>query len=266
MTYILGLSGKKQSGKTMTANWIIGQQMCAMNMVSWIKINSKGNLVVPAVVNDELIEGVFDPLSQNPDVQNMLSQYVWPVVKLYSFAEILKMSVAAIFGLSYEQVNGSNEDKNRPTKFTWEMFKPFLTANIKRDISQQNAWSEHLSGRNLLQIVGTEIFRRIHGDIWVDACMNEIANDKPGLAIITDCRFPNEVDGVHNAGGKVIRFTRSPFTEQDQHESETALDDYSASQFDFVLDNANMSIEEHNKAINEKLTEWGYNTWKWRIA
>ena len=42
MTKILGLSGRKSSGKNTIANWIIGQQMCAVNMVTWIKINEKG--------------------------------------------------------------------------------------------------------------------------------------------------------------------------------------------------------------------------------
>ena len=59
MTKIIGLSGKKQSGKSTTANWIMGQQMVSVNMVSWAKINQKGQLVVPAVVNDELTEGIW---------------------------------------------------------------------------------------------------------------------------------------------------------------------------------------------------------------
>lgn len=266
MTKILGLSAKKQGGKNTAANWIIGQQMCAVNMVSWVKINSKGQLVVPAVVNDELTEGVFDPLSQNPDVQTMMSQYIWPVVKLYSFADILKMSVAAIFGLPYEYVNGSDDDKNKPTKFTWEMFKQFLTPATKRHITEQRSWSQPMSSRHLLQVVGTDIFRRIHGDIWVDACLNQIACDAPELAVVLDCRFPNEVEGIQKAGGKVIRFLRAPFAGQDQHHSEVALDNYHRDKFDFVLDNTDMSIEEQNQAVTEKLTEWEYNTWEWRTA
>lgn len=272
-TKILGLSGKKSSGKTTAANWIIGQQMCSVDMVSWAKINDKGQLVVPAVVNDELTEGVFDPLSQNPAAQNLLSQYVWPVVKLYSFADILKLSAMAIFGLTHEQVNGTNEEKNAPTKFTWKQFLPFLSeSTIKQlkqdgigvDLISDETWSVPMSGRHILQVVGTDIFRTIHGDVWVDACIKNVLDDGAELAIITDCRFPNEVEGVQAAGGKVLRYARAPFGEADQHTSETALDGYD--NFDHVMDNSNMSIPEQNKATNELLDEWGYTTWEWKEA
>ncbi len=256
MTKILGLSGKKASGKTTASNWIIGQQMCSVNMVSWIKINERGQLVVPAVVDNELTEGIFDPLTNNHEAQTLLSQYVWPVVKLYSFADILKLSCMAIFGLKPEQVNGTNDEKNAPTRFTWKMFKSFLSIKTKKEIPSMDA---PVSGRQILQIVGTDIFRKIHGDIWVEACLKQVADERPELAVITDCRFPNEVQGIQRAGGKVIRFTRSPY--QDEHVSETALDNYDG--FDYVLDNSEMSIEEQNEAMNRILSEWDYNTWDW---
>ena len=67
-----------------------------------------------------------------------------------------------------------------------------------------------------------------------------------------DVRFPNEAKAIKKAGGKVIRFTRSPH--DDVHASETALQDYDG--FDCVIDNANMSIDETNKAILLQLREW----------
>tara|TARA_R100001244_G_scaffold120565_1_gene90177 strand:- start:2776 stop:3039 length:264 start_codon:yes stop_codon:yes gene_type:complete len=74
------------------------------------------------------------------------------------------------------------------------------------------------------------------------------------LAIVPDVRFPNEADAIKQAGGKVIRLTRSPH--DDQHESETALDDYEG--FDHVLDNANSSLDETNRALMEVLRGWGW--------
>jgi hypothetical protein len=261
MTKILGLSGKKQSGKTTTANWIIGQQMCAVDMVSYIKIDKKGRLVVPAVVNEELVEGVFDPLSPEPDVQALLARYVWPVVKLYSFADILKLSAMAIFGIEYEQVNGTDEQKNKPTKFRWDMFDKFLLPKTKADAIEKGLWNKYMTGRHILQVMGTDMFRSIYGDIWVDACLKNVHDEGTELAIITDCRFPNEVEGIQAAGGKVIRFLRAPFAGGDQHESETALDDYEG--FDYVFDNRELNISEQNEQTNRLLTDWGYNTWEW---
>jgi len=265
MTKILGLSGKKQSGKSTTANWVIGQQMCAVDMVSWIKIDKLGRLIVPAVVDEEVVDGIFDPLSHDPNVQNMLSQYVWPVVKLYSFADILKMSACAIFGLDPEQVNGTDDEKNAPTKFRWEQFDKFLLPQTKHHILSQGSavWDAPMTGRHILQVMGTDIFRTIYGDVWVAACLKNVQDDGAELAIITDCRFPNEVKGVQDAGGKVVRFLRAPFAEGDQHESETALDDYVG--FDHVFDNRELSITEQNEKTNRLLRDWGYDTWEWYV-
>lgn len=261
MTKILGLSGRKASGKTTTANWIIGQQMCAVDMVTWIKIDKQGRLVVPAVVNGELTEGIFDPLSPKPEVQNLLSQYVWPVVKLYSFADILKLSAMAIFGLSYEQVNGTNEQKNEPTKFEWAQFNRFLLNETRKEIKAKDIWDEPMTGRHILQVMGTDIFRSIYGDVWVDACLKNVEDDGTELAIVTDCRFPNEVEGIQKAGGKVVRFLRAPFAEGDQHKSETALDDYEG--FDHVFDNRELTIKQQNEQTNRLLRDWSYDTWEW---
>lgn len=263
MTKILGLSGKKGSGKTTASNWIIGQQMCAIDMVSWVKIDNNGQLVVPAVVNDELTEGIFDPISPNPDVQAMLSQWIWPVVKLYSFADPLKNMVMSVFGLSYENVNGTNTQKDAPTKYTWDMFNKFLTQKTRQEVKKTGVWDTPMSGRQILQVIGSDIFRRIYNDVWVDACLNQVFIDGPELAVITDCRFPNEVQGIQKAGGKVIRFTRSPYDDDDTHNSETELDDYDG--FDFVLDNEHMDILEQNEAMNKVLLDWKFNTWEWSL-
>ncbi len=263
MTKLLGLSGKKQAGKNSIANWIIGQQMCAVDMVSWIKIDSKGRLIVPAVVDDELTEGVFDPLSVKPEVQNLLSQYVWPVVKLYSFADILKLSCVAIFGLEYKQMNGTDEQKNSPTKFKWDDFDHVLLDKTRDDIKDKGIWDEPMTGRHILQVMGTDIFRSIYGNVWVDACIRNIQDDNVELAIIIDCRFPNEVKGIQDAGGKVVRLTRAPFKDTDTHVSETALDGYVG--YDFILDNENIDIPQQNEQINKMLKEWDYNTWDWEL-
>jgi len=267
MTKILGLSGKKQSGKTTASNWIIGEQMVSVDMVSYRKISTHGELIVPCVgENGELIEGAFDPTSKDPHIQNLMAQYVWPVCKLYSFADILKMSACAIFGLEYEQVNGTNEQKGAPTKFGWDQFDPFLLDSTRQKIKEEGSWKKPMSGRNILQVMGTDIFRTIYGDVWVDACLKNIEDDGSELAVITDCRFPNEVRGIQNAGGKVIRLLRSPFAGQDEHESETALDDFPHSEYDYVCDNTNMTIGEQNKDVTLKMREWGYDAWKWCTA
>ena len=93
----------------------------------------------------------------------------------------------------------------------------------------------------------------------VDATIRKIKEESPELAIICDCRFPNEVDGIKKAGGKTIRLTRNDES-PDVHESETALDkdNFDWDKFDLILDNKNIEIQEQNKLLYKKLKNWGW--------
>tara|TARA_R110002020_G_scaffold157720_8_gene340626 strand:- start:2011 stop:2850 length:840 start_codon:yes stop_codon:yes gene_type:complete len=133
-----------------------------------------------------------------------------------------------------------------------------------------------LTPRKLLQLLGTEAGRDIiHPNIWVNALFadyktianfklrnyklfnnlktseNDVTQEYPNW-IITDVRFPNEIETIKDRGGIVIRVNRPlerlgksklpklKHTSVTQHPSETALDNH---EFDITIDN-NGSIEE----------------------
>ena len=75
------------------------------------------------------------------------------------------------------------------------------------------------------------------------------------MAIVCDVRFPNEVEAIQKAGGKVLRLLRDVYEGQDQHSSETALDDYPLEKFDWVLDNKELTVAEQNDAVFQLLKE-----------
>lgn len=97
------------------------------------------------------------------------------------------------------------------------------------------------AGRKLLQYVGTDIVREQRPDFWVEfiSSILQLFPDQWDYVLIPDCRFPNEIDAMKEAGFDVfsLRVVRSNFEspltkKQQQHLSETALDDY---HFDAVL-------------------------------
>lgn len=84
------------------------------------------------------------------------------------------------------------------------------------------------AGRTMLQLVGTDTVRSKDPDYWVRFVLFMVDTLKDAGAwdyvLIPDCRFPNEVAGIH------VRVTRPDFDnglteEQKAHLSETALDD-----------------------------------------
>jgi len=60
----------------------------------------------------------------------------------------------------------------------------------------------------LLQALGTDVFRKIDPDIWVRVLKYQIEEEAPKCALITDCRFPNEANYIHNSGGILVRVVR----------------------------------------------------------
>lgn len=90
------------------------------------------------------------------------------------------------------------------------------------------------AGRSLLQYVGTDKIRAKNNDYWVQfiADMLHFFYDEWDYVLIPDCRFPNEVEFLEGYFDVThIRVIRenfvSPLTEEQQnHPSETALDDY----------------------------------------
>jgi hypothetical protein len=67
-----------------------------------------------------------------------------------------------------------------------------------------------LTPRWVLQYWGTEVCRRgFHDDIWIASLENKLRNSKDDI-VISDCRFPNEIKSIKDAGGIVVRVARGP--------------------------------------------------------
>ena len=89
-------------------------------------------------------------------------------------------------------------------------------------------------GRTLLQYVGTDVIRKQKPDFWVGfiAEILTMFRDEWDFVLIPDTRFPNEIEFLDKCQFDVrhVRITRPGYSilteEQQQHVSETALDNY----------------------------------------
>ena len=114
-----------------------------------------------------------------------------------SFANTLKDAVAAVFGWDRVLLEGRTKEARE-----WrEQVDPW--------------WAERLNMPNLtprwvLQYWGTEVCRQgFHDDIWIASVENKMRKTRDNI-VISDVRFPNEIEAIHRAGGKVIRIKRGP--------------------------------------------------------
>lgn len=281
---ILGFSGKKQSGKNTAANYLVGTWMRELGIVEEFKITDKGLLFVSDIFGSPE-PGIFDINSSDPKVQAFAEEHIYPFVKPYSFADTLKQKICIdAFGLSREHCYGTDEQKNELTHLRWEDMPCVITESLP-DFDEDDPDIETIAGRigpyykklygkyiyhkpglmtgrEVMQFLGTEVFRKMYSNIWVDATIRQIKKDSPCMAIITDVRFPNEVDGIIDTSsplnGKVIRLTRDIYNGEDQHDSEIALDNYDPSRYLKVIDNNDYSILEQNDIVHSVLEdiEW----------
>lgn len=262
---IIAFAGKKQSGKTTSSNFLHGYVMQENLVVDKFSINDYGQLVVSAVFREDdgsfrKDMGVLDLSNKSEEMYEYASRFIWPLIKNYNFADLLKDLLIETLGLTYEQCYGSDADKNTLTDIRWEnMPGNVLYASAKWECDYAHgADLDHphpnvflhekgnMTAREVLQYVGTDIFRKIKNNVWIDAVFRQIEEENPTIAVIGDCRFLDEAKAIKDRGGFVIHLTRNSDS-LDTHSSENEISKFDG--FDLVIDNANLSIEESNAQL-----------------
>jgi len=159
-----------------------------------------------------------------------------------SFASTLKDAVSNVFGWDRTMLEGRTKEARE-----WrEQIDPWWAKRLDMPT---------LTPRWILQYWGTEVCRKaFHDDIWIASLENKLRLSKDNV-VISDCRFPNEIQSIRNAGGKIIWVQRGNLPDwyqtaldanaghnyavqalkmQKIHASETA---WVGTDFDAVLDN-----------------------------
>lgn len=114
-----------------------------------------------------------------------------------SFANTLKDAVSQVFGWDRTMLEGRTKQARE-----WrEQVDPWWAQRLNMP---------NLTPRLMLQLWGTEVCRRgFHDDIWIASLENKLRNSQDDV-VISDCRFPNEIQSIKSQGGKVIRVVRGP--------------------------------------------------------
>jgi len=135
-------------------------------------------------------------------------------------------------GVNAQQFYGSQNEKNKP-------------------IEGIPGWT----GRQIAQHIGTEGFRAIHPDVWINYALAEA--DKFLRAdfryvLFSDVRFQNEANRIKAEGGIVVRIKRPCIEDQPRqgianHASEAEIDTITA---DYVINNDGSLNDLQEKARN----------------
>ncbi len=197
---IIGISGKKQSGKNTVA--LIWQ---------YLYDYYNNNYTHPITEED------FKEYVKN----NHHLKSVW-IQK--SFAHKIKQIICILLGCTMEQL----EDpmfKETPLGEEWWCWKIVLEGgygthlypySLPKPKNIQGLKLVKMTPRMLMQMIGTEFGRNmVHPNLWVNSLMNEYKRQK---WLVTDVRFPNEAKAIKDRGGILIRLDREGFDNSKQIE------------------------------------------------
>lgn len=187
-----------------------------------------------------------------------------PKFEQKSFAGKLKQIASLLTGFDVEKFEDQEFKKNLLDS-EWGTVQQIPLNSISPFANME--FNVLITVREFLQKLGTEAMRDgLHVNTWINALfadyraeeswMNVQLTEKPELLypnwIITDMRFPNEMEAVEKRGGITIRITRpvkKSKTTARLHPSETSLD---KAKFDYEIIN-DSTIEELVKKVREIL-------------
>ena len=116
-----------------------------------------------------------------------------------SFANSLKDAVAQVFGWDRTMLEGRTKQSRE-----WRE---------QRDEWWSQRLGREITPRLMLQLWGTEVCRRgFHDDIWIASLENKLRTSKDDI-VISDCRFPNEIKSIREAGGIIVWVKRGDLPE-----------------------------------------------------
>ena len=114
--------------------------------------------------------------------------------KRFAFADSLKDAVSSIFGWPRHLLQGDTAESR-----SWREHQ---------DDFWSEAFDKPITPRIILQIVGTEVMRNsLLDNIWIKSLQHKLMASTVDC-VITDVRFPNEIDFLKSMNAKIIEVKR----------------------------------------------------------
>jgi hypothetical protein len=168
--------------------------------------------------------------------------------KRVAFADILKDHVSKVYSIDRSFIDTNKEDPLFQYSFNpVNSYDQAIFSELKCHLAKVG--DEYYWTPRALCILEGNTKRCVDPNYWVKKALNNI--NKDANIVITDCRFPNEVETVnfYSNSCHVVRVDRFDSTTSTDA-SERSMDNYS---FDYIIKNKR-DIEDLHEAIEVMLT------------
>lgn len=197
-----------------------------------------------------MLIGLSGHLNSGKDTFYRIAKELEPKAERLAFADKLKEIGAAILGIPIELLDSLK-----------------LNENFFYIPTEHHYWADRLGHyvdvprfniRTYLQKLGTEAMRDcVSENFWVNQILPLTFKHDTRLCIVTDMRFPNEIERVRFLGGKLVRINRASVNVPRvslQHASEQEFD---LDLFDYVINNDG-TMKEFELAVQGVLVDVGW--------
>lgn len=176
------------------------------------------------------------------------------IARTLTFAGPLKQFCMDVLGLTRNHCYGTTEEKNSQTHLLWSNV-PLDKMVIEKYRFENGSTGPYMTGREVMEIFGTYICRRMFSDCWAKATEVEYVQNMSLSNVqffVTDCRFPNEIEVFKKYNPLIVRLYRN--TEERQSDAEIALDNFDWTGYDVVhIDNSTLTLEERNAVLESRV-------------
>ena len=212
-----------------------------------------------------MLIGLNGKLKSGKDTTFQVISDLYPFAERVSFAEMLKQSAANSIGMSRELMEALKAHENIHVSISGTSALNSLLPSTQ--LAEASKWQ--MTIREYLQWYGTEGHRDLFGEnFWVDMALPEDLDHSDRLLVVTDMRFPNEIQRVKDLDGVCVKVERTVGTSFGSHASEQNVDHM----IDYTLDNTG-TIEDLEKNVVELInqikkdgTYIGHAMWAWEVV
>ena len=174
-----------------------------------------------------------------------------PRARTAAFADPLKEFCVRYLDVPSENCRGTDEQKNAVMGTWGGRFSDHIIAQFGKSPS------DPVTAREIMQVVGTEIFRgNFRPTFWCDIMLRStlprLKREGLDAVFITDVRFANEIDAIESIGGGVLKIERPAAGGGigAQHASETELANIPVSRFKAVIVNDSTIDDLRERALS----------------
>lgn len=142
-------------------------------------------------------------------------------VRIYGYAHQIK-DIAKVLGI--------DEPNNKTADTSW------MLSDLVNDL-QPNVLDRRVTVREMLQDIGMALRDHLSHMVWHKAMYAKIFRDKPDIVIVDDVRLADELSPPPGFEGVPVRISRPSLPKNDNHVTETEIDEQPAILFQYELIN-----------------------------